>query len=182
MMVRLARLFVKDAAIAEEVVQETWLVVLRSLDRFEARSSLKRWISVIVINHAKARARRERRSVPFSALWDAPDEEALEPAIAPERFRSQDGAWPGGWVSFPRNWDAGPEERLMSQETNRYIRACIDTLPEGQRKVLVLRDVHGWSADDTCHLLQISEVNQRVLLHRGRSKLRRALELYLTGS
>jgi RNA polymerase sigma-70 factor (ECF subfamily) len=182
MMMRLARLFVKDTAIAEEVVQETWLGVLRGLDRFEARSSLKRWISVIVINHAKARAVREQRSVPFSVLWDAAYEEAFEPAVAAERFRSQDVAWPGGWVSFPRDWAAGPDERLMSQETNRYILACIDALPEGQRKVLVLRDVHGWSAEDTCHLLQVSEVNQRVLLHRGRSKLRHALELYLTGS
>jgi RNA polymerase sigma-70 factor, ECF subfamily len=173
MMVRLARLFVKDAAIAEEVVQETWLGVLRSLDRFEARSSLKRWISVIVVNHAKARALRERLSVPFSLLWHTADEEAFEPAVAPERFRTQDGTWPGGWVPFPRDWDAGPDERLMSEETNRHILACIDALPEGQRKVLVLRDVHGWSAEDTCHLLQISEVNQRVLLHRGRSKLRR---------
>ena len=182
MMVRLARLFVRDTAVAEEVVQETWLGVLRGLDRFEARSSLKRWISVIVINHAKARALRERRSVPFSALWDAADEEAVEPAVATERFRSTADVWPGGWVSFPRDWDAGPDERLMSKETDRHVRACIDALPEGQRKVLVLRDVHGWSAEETGHLLQISEVNQRVLLHRGRSKLRRALESYLTGS
>ena len=157
MMVRLARLFVHDAAIAEEVVQETWLRVLRSLDRFEARSSLKRWISVIVINHAKAQALRERRSVPFSLLWDAAHEWAFEPAAA------------------------GPDERLISHETNRHILACIDALPEGQRKVLVLRDVHGWTAEDTCHLLQISEVNQRVLLHRGRSRLRRELEVYLAG-
>lgn len=182
MMVRLARLFVKDTAVAEEVVQETWLGVLRGLDRFEARSSLRRWISVIVVNHAKARALRERRTIPFSVLWDAADEEAFEPAVASERFRSMPSAWQGGWVSFPRDWDAGPDERLMSKETDRHIQACIDALPEGQRKVLVLRDFHGWSAEDICHLLQISEVNQRVLLHRGRSKLRRALESYLMGS
>jgi RNA polymerase sigma-70 factor (ECF subfamily) len=179
MMVRLARLFVKDAAIAEDVVREAWLGVLRGLDRFEARSSLKRWIATIVINRAKERALRERRAIPFSLLWDAMDEEAFESAVAPERFRSQDGTWPGGWVSFPRDWHAEPDERFVSQETNRHILACIDGLPDAQRKVVVLRDVHGWSAEDTCHLLHISEVNQRVLLHRGRSRLRRALELYL---
>jgi RNA polymerase sigma-70 factor, ECF subfamily len=182
MMVRLARLFVTDAAIAEDVVQETWMGVLRGLDRFEARSSLKRWISTIVINRAKGLAAREGRSIPFSVLWDDRDEEAFEPAVASERFRSADGAWPGGWVLFPRDWDPMPDERLVSQETNRHILACIDGLPDAQRKVLVLRDVQGWSADDTCQLLQISEANQRVLLHRGRSKLRRALELYLTDS
>jgi RNA polymerase sigma-70 factor, ECF subfamily len=181
-MVRIAQMFVRDAAVAEEVVQEAWLGVLRGLARFEARSSLKQWISTILINRAKTRATRERRSIPFSALWDESGAEFFEASIEPERFRPEDSAWPGGWVSFPHGWNAAPDERFLSQEAQTEIRACIDALPGGQRQVVVLRDVHGMSAQETCNLLQISEVNQRVLLHRGRSKVRRAIELYLAGT
>ena len=181
-MVRIAQGFVRDAAVAEEVVQEAWLGVLRGLDRFEARSSLKRWISSILINGAKTRATRERRSIPFSALWDDPGAEPFEPSVEPERFRPEDSARAGGWVSFPHGWNAAPDERFLSQEAQNQIRACIDALPSGQRQVVALRDVHGMSAEETCNLLQISEVNQRVLLHRGRSKVRRAIELYRAGT
>jgi RNA polymerase sigma-70 factor (ECF subfamily) len=174
--------FVRDASIAEEVVQETWLAVLRGLDRFEARSSLKRWISSILVNCAKTRATRERRSIPFSAVWDH-GAEPFDPSVEPERFRPDDAPqWQGGWVSFPQSWNDAPDERVLSQETQSQIRACIDTLPASQREVVVLRDVHGFTAEETCSVLQISDVNQRVLLHRGRSKVRRALELYLTGT
>ena len=181
-MVRIAQTFVRDAAVAEEVVQEAWVGVLHGLARFEARSSLKHWISSILVNRAKTRAALERRTIPFSALWDEPAAEPYEPSVAPERFRPEDAAWPGGWVSFPHGWDAAPDERFLSQEAQTEIRACIDALPDSQRQVVVLRDVHGMSAQETCNLLRISEVNQRVLLHRGRSRVRRAIELYLTGT
>jgi RNA polymerase sigma-70 factor, ECF subfamily len=182
-MVRLAHVFVRDAAIAEEVVQEAWLGVLRGLDRFEAHSSLRRWISSILINRAKTRAARERRSIPFSALTDDTGVESFESSVEPERFRPDDAEqWRGGWVSFPREWNNGPDEQILSQETQNHIHACIEALPVSQRDVVVLRDVHGFSAEETCSLLRISEVNQRVLLHRGRAKVRGALEQYLSGT
>jgi len=180
-MLRLARVFVRDVSVAEEVVQDAWLAVVRGLDRFEARSSLKRWIASIVVNNAKTQATRERRSIPFSAVWDA-GADPFDPSVEPERFRHDDAQqWPGGWMSFPRSWNDAPDECALSQETQSQIRACIDALPASQREVVVLRDVHGFTAEETCTVLQISEVNQRVLLHRGRSKVRRALELHLTG-
>jgi RNA polymerase sigma-70 factor, ECF subfamily len=183
-MVRLAHVFVRDAAIAEQVVQETWLGVLRGLDRFEARSSLKRWISSILINGAKTRAMRERRSIPFSAPTDDTGLEPFAPSVDPERFWPDDAErWRGGWVSFPRDWQhKSPDEHVLSQETQNHIHACIEALPVSQRDVVLLRDVHGLTADETCSLLRISEGNQRVLLHRGHAKVRRALELYLTGA
>jgi RNA polymerase sigma-70 factor (ECF subfamily) len=182
-LVRLAHVFVPDAAVADEVVQEAWLGVLRGLHRFDARSSLKRWISTILINRAKTRAVRERRSIPFSALTDDTGFELFESSVEPERFRSDDAEqWRGGWVSFPRDWTNAPDEQLLSEETQNHIHACIDALPDNQRDVVLLRDVHGLTADETCSLLRISEVNQRVLLHRGRAKVRRALELYLSGT
>jgi RNA polymerase sigma factor (sigma-70 family) len=125
---------------------------------------------------------RERRTSPFSAVWDDADPEPFEPSVEPERFRPDDGAWPGGWVSFPRDWNAPPHERLLSKETHAHILACIDALPAGQREVVVLRDLHGCSPEETCTFLHIAEVNQRVLLHRARSRLRRALEPYLCGT
>jgi RNA polymerase sigma-70 factor (ECF subfamily) len=178
-MVRLAHVFVRDAAVADEVVQEAWLGVLRGIDRFEAHSSLRRWISSILINRAKTRAARERRSVPFSALTDDIGSQSFEPSVEPEHFRPDAAEqWRGGWVSFPRDWNNAPDEQVLSQETQNHIHACIDALPDSQRDVVVLRDVHGLTADETCRLLRISEVNQRVLLHRGRAKVRRALKRY----
>src|SRR5438270_2595067 len=180
-MLRLARVFVRDVSVAEEVVQEAWLAVLRGLHRFEARSSLKSWISSILVNRAKTRATRERRSVPFSAVWD-PGADPSDSSVEPKRFRPDDAPqWPGGWVSFPRSWSEGPDDQLLSKETQTQVRACIDALPANQRAVIELRDVHGFSAEETCTVLRISEVNQRVLLHRGRFTVRRALELYLSG-
>src|SRR6266851_2851971 len=180
-MLRLARVFVRDVSVAEEVVQEAWLAVLRGLHRFEARSSLKWWISSILVNGAKTRATRERRSIPFSAAWD-PGADPSDPSVEPGRFRPDDAPqWPGGWASFPRSWSDGPDDRPLSQETQSQVRACIDLLPAGQRAVVILRDVHGFTAPETCSALQISAINQRVLLHRGRSKVRRALELSRCG-
>ena len=108
--------------------------------------------------------------------------EPFEPAVEPERFQTEDSEWPGHWVSFPVGWNVAPDERFLSQEVQSQIRACIDALPASQREVVVLRDVQGRTAAETCALLRISEINQRVLLHRGRSRVRRAIELYFTGT
>lgn len=181
-LVRLARLYVPDEAIAEEVAQDTWVGVLHGLDRFEGRSSLKTWIFRILTNTAKTRGKRESRSIPFSALW-TPDSEPDEPAVPPERFHpAADAAAPGHWALKPSAWTSLPEERVLSKETLRVVRRAIAALPETQREVITLRDVEGWSAEEVCNALDISETNQRVLLHRARAKVRRALELYLAES
>jgi RNA polymerase sigma-70 factor (ECF subfamily) len=177
-LVRLAMMYVPDRTIAEEVAQETWLGVFQGLDRFEGRSSLKTWIFRILTNRAKTRGQREGRSIPFSALWN-PDQESDEPAVAPERFKPVDDPQePHHWVSFPRSWSDIPEEHLLSQETRAVIQQAIEALPASQREVITLRDIEGWSSEEVCNALEISETNQRVLLHRARSKVRRALEQY----
>jgi RNA polymerase sigma-70 factor (ECF subfamily) len=176
-MLRLAMIFVASQAVAEEVVQDTWMGVLQGLDRFEGRSSLKTWIFRILTNRAKTRAQREGRSVPFSSLPEFTNE-IYEPAVEPERFRGPDQQWPGNWISFPHSWDEIPEERILSLETMTHIQEAIDNLPPGQREVITLRDVEGWSSYEACSLLGVSESNQRVLLHRARSRVRRALERY----
>jgi RNA polymerase sigma-70 factor, ECF subfamily len=180
-LLRLARMYVSSREVAEEVVQETWLGVLRGLDRFEGRSSLKTWIYHILANTAKTRAAREGRSVPFSSLAEA-EAESGESAVEPERFQSAEGTYPGGWMSFPQSWDDLPEQRLLSGETMARIGEAIQSLPEGQRMVITLRDVDGCSSEEACNVLGISETNQRVLLHRARARVRRALERYLDGS
>jgi len=178
-LLRLAMLYVSSQAVAEDVVQETWLGVLQGLDRFEGRSTLKTWMFRILINTAKTRAQREGRTIPFSAL--APLEtDAGEPAVEPERFfPPDDPQWPGHWAVPPDNWEGLPEERLLSLETRERIQRAIDALPPTQREVITLRDVEGWSSEEVCNLLSISESNQRVLLHRARARVRRALEQYL---
>ncbi|HEX5417907.1 MAG TPA: RNA polymerase sigma factor [Chloroflexota bacterium] len=177
-LVRLAIVFVGSHAVAEEVAQETWLAVLRGLDRFEGRSSLKTWIFSILGNRARSRNQRERRSVPFSALALA-EESMADPAVEPERFRQPGERWAGGWVSFPRPWGDLPEDRLVGQETRAHLKVAITALPPAQREVICLRDVEGLGAEAVCNILGISETNQRVLLHRARSKVRRALAAYL---
>lgn len=176
-LLRLARTFVRDRAVAEEVVQEAWLGVLRGIDRFEGRSSLKTWLYRILTNTAKTRGVRESRSVPFSALGGDDD----GPTVDPDRFQGPDGQHPGGWRSFPVSWDAVPEQRLLGDETQEVIRRTIEALPESQRIVISLRDIEGWSSEEVRNVLDLSETNQRVLLHRARAKVRRALEEYLTG-
>ncbi len=180
-MVRLAMVYVPSRAIAEEVAQETWLAVLQGLDRFEGRSSLKTWIFRILMNRAMSRGEREQRSVPFSALWDA-DDEAGEPTVDPSRFASASPGRPGAWAAPPQPWDEIPEDRMLSREALAAIGAAIDALRPNQREVVSLRDVEGWTSAEVCAALAITEANQRVLLHRGRAKVRRALEGYLERS
>ena len=176
-MLRLAIIYVTAQAVAEEVVQETWMGVLEGLNRFEGRSSLKTWMFRILINRAKTRAQREGRTIPFSSLPEV-DADLSEPGVDPDRFLPSDHQRPGHWVSFPSNWNDLPEERLLSQEMRAHLEQAIAALPPGQREIIVLRDIEGWTSQETCHFLGISEVNQRVLLHRARSKVRGALEKY----
>src|SRR5207248_8547396 len=144
-----------------EVAQETWQAVLQGLAGFEGRSSLRTWIFRILANRARSRGVREGRSLPFSALASADDEETDEPAVPPDRFRTT-APWPGHWVSFPNSWDDVPEQRLLSRETRDHLQAAIAALPAAQRQVIVLRDVEGFAAEDVCAMLQLSESNQRV--------------------
>lgn len=177
-LLRLALVFVPNRAVAEEVVQETWLRVLQGIGRFEERSSLKTWISRILVNTAKTRARREGRSVPFSALGEA-DDGTGEPFPDEDRFLpADDPNYPGHWTSIPKSWDDVPERRLLSGETRARIEAALEGLPARQREVLTLRDIEGWHAEEVCNFLELSESNQRVLLHRARARVRRALEQY----
>jgi RNA polymerase sigma-70 factor, ECF subfamily len=171
LMLRVALRYVRTRAVAEEVVQETWVAVLHGLDRFEARASLKTWIFRILTNRAISRGEREGRVLPFSSLGDEDG-----PAVEPDRFRPPGAQWAGGWKVFP---DALPEERLLARETLSLIGDAIAELPERQHLVITMRDVEGWSAEEVCEALAISETNQRVLLHRARSKVRRTLEAYL---
>jgi len=174
-MVRVAQIYVGSRAIAEEVAQEAWVGVLKGLDRFEGRSSLKTWVFRIVTNLAKTRAVREGRTIPFSSLRTP--ENVPEPAVEPARFRRHDDPRsPGHWAVKPNEW---PEERLLAAETAAIVDGAIDALPPSQRAVITLRDVEGWSSDEVCNALELTETNQRVLLHRGRSKVRKALEEHL---
>jgi RNA polymerase sigma-70 factor, ECF subfamily len=179
-LLRLAMAFVPSHAVAEEVVQETWLGVVEGLSRFEGRSSLKTWIYRILINRAKTRGVRESRTVPFSPLG-ASAEGADETAVDPSRFRST-GYWIDHWAEPPGVWDNNtPEKLLLSQEGLAQIEKAIAALPPTQRQVITLRDVEGLSSGEVCNILAISETNQRVLLHRARSRVRRALARYLEG-
>jgi RNA polymerase sigma-70 factor (ECF subfamily) len=172
-MLRVAMGYVRDRTAAEEVVQDAWVAVLKGLDRFEGRSSLRTWIFRIVMNRAISRFDKERRSVPFSAL--AGDEDG--PSVDPDRFHpATHPRAPGQWSAPPLSWDSIPEEALTSAETLAVIREAVDRLPDGQRAVVGLRDLQGLTSAEACQILDISETNQRVLLHRGRTKVRRALE------
>lgn len=178
MMLRVARLHVRDRQAAEEVVQETWLAVVKGLERFEERSTLKTWLFRILTNRAKSRGEREARCVPFSALVAA-DVAGDDPAVSPDRFQGPDARYPGGWAAPPPRWETLPHERLLSQETLQRVEEAIELLPPAQREVIRLRDIDGWDSDEVCELLGLSHGNQRVLLHRARSKVRAALERYL---
>ncbi|MCU0490059.1 MAG: sigma-70 family RNA polymerase sigma factor [Chloroflexaceae bacterium] len=178
-MVRLASMYVASGAVAEEVAQEAWLGVLEGIGRFEGRSSIKTWIFTILVNRARTRARREDRSQPFAALEQSLHE-TDEPAVEPSRFLDTPGRWQGYWVSYPTAWSTLPEERLLAQETRRLVAQAIASLPPAQQEVITLRDIEGWTAEEVCVLLTISEANQRVLLHRARAKVRRVLEPYLS--
>src|SRR3954465_7704859 len=172
-LLRMAQMYVRDRAVAEEVVQETWIGVLRGIDRFEGRSSLKTWVYRILMNTAKTRGQRESRSVPFSAAAGAG-----EPSGGPARFLDADHRFAGGWMLGPSEWQT-PEEELLQGETRDAILEAIEQLPESQRVVITMRDVEGFPPEEVSEALGITDGNQRVLLHRARSKVRRAIESYL---
>jgi RNA polymerase sigma-70 factor, ECF subfamily len=176
-MLAVAQTYVRGRAVAEEVVQETWLAVIEGLDRFEGRSSLKTWILSILVNKAKTRGTREARSVPFAAL--APEDD--EPAVAPERFRGPEDGFPGHWRAYPGHWPTSPETAAQDRETLRVAMRAIADLPPAQQTVIRMRDVEGYSSEEVCAALDVSEGNQRVLLHRARSRVRSALERHLDG-
>ena len=174
-MLRIARMYVPTRAVAEEVVQEAWLGILKGLDRFEGRSSLRTWMYRIVANIAKTRAQRDARSVPFSALEGADGGSGVDP----EWFQGVSERAPGGWRAFPDDWRGIPEDRLAAHETLAEIGRAIDDLPPMQAEVLRLRDVLGWTSEEVRNALDLTETNQRVLLHRARTRVRRALHGYL---
>ena len=176
-MLAVARAYVRSRAVAEDVVQESWVRVLQGLDRFEGRSSLRTWVLTIVANTGRTRGAREARSVPFSAF----EVEAGEPAVEAERFRGPDDPFPGHWRSYPTDWRTLPEQQLLSRETLDVVRGAIEELPEAQRLVITLRDVTGCRAEEVCETLGLSDGNQRVLLHRARARVRARLEAHLDG-
>jgi len=176
-MIAVARAYVRSRAVAEEVVQEAWLGVLRGLDRFEGRSTLRTWVLQIVANVARTRAVREARSIPMSAFEVEGDEAAVEP----ERFHGPEEPYPGHWRSYPTDWRTLPEQRLLSQETLDLVSRAIEALPDAQRLVITMRDITGCSSEEVCEALGVSEGNQRVLLHRARSRVRAELERHLDG-
>jgi len=173
-MLRLAMGYVRDRGVAEDVVQESWLTCLRSLDRFEGRSSLKTWVLGIVMNVARARRRKESRILPFTSLWRRDDSDRERPTVDPSRFGA-DGLWRSG----PDSWENLPESKVLGEETLDKVKAAIEALPAKQREVIVLRDVAGLDAGEVSVLLGISPGNERVRLHRARASVRKALEDYL---
>jgi RNA polymerase sigma-70 factor, ECF subfamily len=171
MLVRVARAYVPTQTAAEEVAADTWVAVLEGIDRFQERSSLKTWLFRILTNKAKTRGMRERRTLPFSSL------ESDESSVDPDRFHGPEHKWPGHWAAAPHGF---PEERLLAGETREVVEQAIARLPPAQRAVISLRDIEGWDAEEVCNALTLSETNQRVLLHRARSAVRKALEEYFT--
>jgi RNA polymerase sigma-70 factor (ECF subfamily) len=176
-MLRVARMYVSTTAVAEEVVQETWLGVLRGLHSFEGRSSLRTWIFRILTNIAKTRGQREGRSLPFASLAG---DDLDGPAVDPGRFDSPEGSSRGRWSTLPDDWTGIPEDRLLGHETLDVISRAITTLPPMQAEVIRLRDALGWTSEEVRNALDLTETNQRVLLHRARAKVRSALERYLS--
>jgi RNA polymerase sigma-70 factor (ECF subfamily) len=174
-MLRLAQMYVSSYAVAEEVVQEAWIGILKGLSSFEGRSSLRTWMYRIVTNVAKTRGVREGRSLPFSALAGDHDD-----PVDPSWFQGPDDSFPGGWHTFPDDWRGIPEDRLLGQETLDHISRALDGMPAMQAEVVRLRDVMDLSSDEVCNALDLTETNQRVLLHRGRTRIRRELDAYLS--
>lgn len=179
MLLRVARTFVSTDASAQEIVQETWLAVVKGLDRFEGRSSLRTWVFRILTNLGKTRGVREARAVPWSSL--APEDSG--PTVDPTRFRGSDDQWAHNWTpaGAPTAWEPSPEDALLAGEIRGEVARALEGLPDRQRVVVSLRDVHGLSSDEVCAALDISAANQRVLLHRGRAHLRAVLEDYYRG-
>jgi RNA polymerase sigma-70 factor, ECF subfamily len=180
---RVARLYVANAAIADEVVQDTWLGVIRGIWAFEGRSSLKTWIFRILVNRARTRAVRENRSAPFTGTLSTQSGAEPEPAVSAEHALSGDESPAAGrWAGLPLDPGSSPERSLLSKELRERLRTVIDALPSNLRLVLWLRDVEGWSSEEVCNALALQETNQRVLLHRARSRVRAALEPYFEGA
>ncbi len=177
-LLRLARVWVRDSATAEDVVQETWLALIQGIDRFEGRSSLKTWLFGILANQAKRRVRRESRSVPFAALAVG-DEDG--PSVDPDRFFPPGHRWSGHWSRPPAGGAGAPDVDLLTGEIRARMAEAITALPPRYRAIIILRDVEGRTAEETCNILGVSATNQRVLLHRARSRVRQALEPYLEG-
>lgn len=175
-MLRLAQMYVSSRAVAEEVVQEAWIGILKGLPTFEGRSSLRTWMYKIVTNVAKTRGVREGRSLPFSALGGGTHDDPVDPSW----FQGEGEPFPGGWRTFPDDWRGIPEDRLLGRETLDHISRALDGMPAMQAEVVRLRDVLGWTSDEVCNALELTETNQRVLLHRGRSRIRRELDTYLS--
>lgn len=176
-LVRLAGAYTGSPAAAEDAAQETWVRALRSLDRFEGRASLKTWLFRILVNTAITHGKRAGRTLTFSDLAAA---DAAGLAEDPERFLPAGDEWAGHWQTDPAAWRAETlEERAVRRELLARTQTAIDALPPAQRTVITLRDVEGWDTQEICNTLEISESNQRVLLHRARAKVRQALERYL---
>lgn len=171
---RLALSFVQTPSVADEVVQETWLAVIRGLADFEGRSSLKTWIFRILVNRARSRGARERRITPFSSFGDDRDDPG--PTVDPDRFLPAGSTFAGYWATSPNRFFELPEERLLARETTQMVAEAIAALPARQQQVIRLRDIEGCEAEEVCAGLGISAANQRVLLHRARSAVRAALE------
>ncbi|PWK87004.1 RNA polymerase sigma-70 factor (ECF subfamily) [Lentzea atacamensis] len=169
-MIRLARGFVSTDASAEEVVQDTWLAVIRGIDGFRGTASLRTWVYRILVNTAKKRGVKEKRTVP----WTSVDPDG-GPTVDPSRFRGADEGFPGHWREFPEPW-------VLDGELRQVVGRALDDLPERQRVVVVLRDVEGRTSEEVCAMLEISPANQRVLLHRGRAAVRACLETYFATS
>ena len=175
-LVRVARQYVSTTSAAEEVAQETWIALIARLGRFEGRSSLKTWLFTILVNQARSRGRRDGRIVPLSSAVAAHDG---EPAVDPARFFEASHRYGGHWANPPRRVDEMPEAVVEGAETRAALRRAVDELAPAQQRVLWLRDVHGYTSEEVCVALEISESNQRVLLHRARSKVRASLERHL---
>ncbi len=174
-LMRMALAHVPSHAIAEEVVQDTWLAVINGIDRFEGRSALRTWIFQILLNKARTRGKREKRTLPFSSFRRRAEEGGDEPAVDADRFQGRDGQRPGWWARPPAEW-GGVEARIENNEVRDLLLKAIAELPPRQRDVIVLRDLQGYSSEEARNVLDLSETNQRVLLHRARSKVRAALE------
>lgn len=177
-LLRIALVYASDRAVAEDVVQDTWVGVLAGIAKFEGRSSFRTWLFRILVNRARSRAEREGRMVPFSAMGDA-GSESYAPAVPSHRFYGSDSEWADHWSVPPNAWGSSPEEQLLARETQELISRELGRLPANQREVITLRDVNGWSAEEVCNVLGLTETNQRVLLHRARSRVRATLERHL---
>jgi RNA polymerase sigma-70 factor (ECF subfamily) len=177
MLIRTALIYVHDRSVAEEVVQDTWIGFLQGLRRFEGRSTVKTWLFSILINRAKTQALRESHYVTAGDMLTMDDADGA--TVDPARFHPPGTPNAGEWSVKPNSWEEIPEERMLSLEVREMARAAIDRLPPMQQQVITLRDVEGWDAEQVCESLNITNANQRVLLHRARAAVRRALELYL---